>query len=311
MSPVCTQPRKARIAYRKPLEGNWQSWLTPDWELGTFCSKAGSWGDRAVTTAAPTAPLYRITDCTRLSQKHPTTSSINFFLNSKYFGRRFCFELNTKFYIHQASIQNKRRTQPIQTKQNSWCPFWIKPALLLACSPFWVYFELSAGETKEDGAVWRIRGAEKNTAENGKERENRISLIFDRGKVFKRISEWSIGAIKFACINWPWRLLIAKWHHTHKMNENNQNWRNKLGVKFFLVKWYGDAGAPNQPHAKIARVGGLNTELSKTGQADPLCEFCIIIGWHYLFKRSAWPEKMPKTNWLLTLCFSLLLGVGH
>ena len=78
MSPVRTQPRKARIAYRMPLEGNWQSWLTPDWELGTFCSKAGSWGDRAVTTAAPTAPLYRITDCTRLSQKHPTTSWINF-----------------------------------------------------------------------------------------------------------------------------------------------------------------------------------------------------------------------------------------
>ena len=66
-----------------------------------------------------------------------------------------------------------------------------------------MYFELSAGETKEDGAVWRIRGAEKNTAENGKERENRISLIFERGEVFKRISEWSIGAIKFGYINWP------------------------------------------------------------------------------------------------------------
>ena len=220
MSPVRTQPRKARIAYRMPLKGNWQSWLTPGWELGTFCSEAGSWGDRAVTTAAPTAPLYRITDCTRLSQKHPTTSSIEILFKCKYFERRFCFELNTKFYIHQASIQNKRRTQPIQTKQNSWCPFWIKPALLLACSPFWVYFELSAGETKEDGAVWRIRGAEKNTAENGKERENRISLIFERGEVFKRISEWSIGAIKFGYNNWPWRLLIAKWHHTHKMNEN-------------------------------------------------------------------------------------------
>ena len=72
MSPVRTQPRKARIAYRMPLEGNWQSWLTPGWELGTFCSEAGSWGDRAVTTAAPTAPLYRITDCRRLSQINPT-----------------------------------------------------------------------------------------------------------------------------------------------------------------------------------------------------------------------------------------------
>ena len=168
----------------------------------------------------PPLPLFIASQTAQSRVKNtqqPVLSKFFSFFKCKYFGRRFCFELNTKFYIHQASIQNKRRTQPIQTKQNSWCPFWIKPALLLACSPFWVYFELSAGETKEDGAVWRIRGAEKNTAENGKERENRISLIFERGEVFKRISEWSIGAIKFGYNNWPWRLLIAKWHHTHKM----------------------------------------------------------------------------------------------
>ena len=44
-----------------------------------------------------------------------------------------------------------------------------------------MYFELSGEETKEDGAVWRIRGAEKNTAENGKKKENRISGIFKEG----------------------------------------------------------------------------------------------------------------------------------
>ena len=37
-----------------------------------------------------------------------------------------------------------------------------------------MYFELSGEETKEDGAVWRIRGAEKNTAENGKKKRTEL-----------------------------------------------------------------------------------------------------------------------------------------
>ena len=46
--------------------------LTPGWGLGTFCRKTGSRGGRGVTTATPAAPLYRITDCRRLSQINPT-----------------------------------------------------------------------------------------------------------------------------------------------------------------------------------------------------------------------------------------------
>ena len=111
MSPVRTQPRKARIAYRMPLEGNWQSWLTPDWELGTFCSKAGSWGDRAVTTAAPTAPLYRITDCTRLSQKHPTTSCINFFFEKQIFRKKVLFWTQYQI-LHPSSLNPKQAENP-------------------------------------------------------------------------------------------------------------------------------------------------------------------------------------------------------
>ena len=37
-----------------------------------------------------------------------------------------------------------------------------------------MYFELSGEETKEDGAVWRIRGAEKKTAENGKKKRTQL-----------------------------------------------------------------------------------------------------------------------------------------
>ena len=117
MSPVRTQPRKARIAYRMPLEGNWQSWLTPGWELGTFCSEAGSWGDRAVTTAAPTAPLYRITDCTKLSQKHPTTNSIkilSFFLNANISEEGFV--LNSIPNFTSIKPQSKTSGEPNQFK---------------------------------------------------------------------------------------------------------------------------------------------------------------------------------------------------
>ena len=77
--------------------------------------------------------------------------------------------MDTKVNMHQASSQTKPNQFNLAKQKMSLFQF--SPG-----SPFWVYFVLSGEETKEDGAVWRIREVQRKTRRK-MERKKKTELV--------------------------------------------------------------------------------------------------------------------------------------